>query len=136
MRGSIVITNKPTHIPVPGEDILYTAGPVTGVPDYGKARFAHVTYLLREEGFEVISPIELGRIVDGTYEDYLLRDIKYGVVPATALVMLPGWPHSRGAMGELNTAVTMGYPIGIWDSSRDVVLWVSDFRETVPWPCG
>lgn len=125
-----MITDKPTHIPVPGEDILYLAGPVTGLPDHGKRRFAHVTAVLRAEGFEVISPIELGRIADGSYEDYLLRDIKFGVVPATAIVLLPGWPHSRGAMGELNTAVTMGYPIGIWNSSMDTVLWCSDYRET------
>jgi hypothetical protein len=123
-----VITDEPTHIPVPGEDILYLAGPVTGVPDHGKARFADVAACLRADGYEVISPIELGRIVDGSYEDYLLRDIKYGVVPATAVVLLPGWPHSRGAMGELNTAVTMGYPIGIWASNMALVLWVSDFR--------
>jgi hypothetical protein len=125
-----VITDKPTHIPVPGEDILYLAGPVTGLPDHGKRRFAHVTAVLRAEGFEVISPIELGRIADGSYEDYLLRDIKFGVVPATAIVLLPGWPHSRGAMGELNTAVTMGYPIGIWHSAYGIVIWVSDWRGT------
>jgi hypothetical protein len=125
-----MITDKPTHIPVPGKDILYLAGPVTGLPDHGKARFAHVAKALRAQGYEVISPIELGRIVDGTYEDYLLRDIKHGVVQATAIVLLPGWPHSRGAMGELNTAVTMGYPIGLWHSPMDIVLWVSDWRGT------
>ena len=134
-----MITDRPTRIPVPGEDILYPSGPITGLPDHGKYIFGHVSYVLRGRGFEVINPIELGRVEDGEYETYIRRDIREGVAKATALVMLPGWPHSRGAMTELITAANMGYPIGIWvgdpydDPDEETVLWMSDHRGMRPW---
>jgi hypothetical protein len=123
-----MITDKLPQAPVPGDGkVIYVAGPVTGLPDHGKWMFARVTLVLRTRGYTVISPIELGKIENGTFEQYLERDLKEGVAKSDAWVGLPGWPFSRGAMAELNMSVVMGHPIGIWDDTTDSVLWVHDF---------
>jgi hypothetical protein len=128
-----MITDHLPRRPEPGDgSVIYVAGPVTGLPDHGRWIFAHVTLVLRQAGYTVISPIELGKIENGTFEQYLDRDLREGVAKSTALVLLPGWPFSRGAMSELNMSVVMGHPVGIWTDGYDAlgsenVIWVHDF---------
>jgi hypothetical protein len=123
-----MITDSLPRRPVPRDGkVIYLAGPVTGLPDHGMWMFGHVTKQLRLSGFRVISPIELGKIENGTFEQYLDRDLREGVAKSDAIVLLPGWPFSRGAMAELNMSAVMGHPVGIWDDVREAVMWVHDF---------
>lgn len=99
---------------------LYIAGPMTGIPQFNIPAFDAATAGLRMLGHEVISPAELDdpRIreislasPDGdintiethgaTWGDFLSRDVKVMAdTPLDAVVVLPGWEHSRGARLE------------------------------------
>lgn len=102
---------------------VYVAGPMTGLPEYNAPAFDRATADLREQGFEVISPVEMDR-EDGIsleaeaahnggwdWARALARDIAVVIRDVDAVVVLPGWTKSRGAFLETETAYALGKPV-------------------------
>ena len=91
---------------------VYVAGPMTGYPDHNRAAFRKASALLRDEyGLEVLSPDEFDEshpLVNPQWADYLRRDLREGVLLVEALVCLPGWRASRGALLEVTVAAALG----------------------------
>lgn len=99
---------------------LYTAGPMTGIPQYNFPAFDRMAALLREHGHDVISPAELDDPADRaramaspdgapqtahgfgkTWGDFLARDVKLLADDGIeGIVVLPGWEASRGSRLE------------------------------------
>lgn len=99
---------------------LYTAGPMTGHPQFNFPAFDALAASLRAAGYNVISPAELddpedraaalaspdgymhgGHHMNKTWGDFLARDVKLiadGNIDG--IVILPGWQTSRGARLE------------------------------------
>lgn len=91
---------------------LYVSGPMTGIPDFNYPAFDDACRRLRGAGYEVISPHEINP-ADGIEHEwawYLRRDI-VGLLDADAVVVLPGWEGSRGAMLETTIASALGMEI-------------------------
>lgn len=105
---------------------VYTAGKMRGLPSFGAEEFRKAARVLREHGFKVISPLEMdeeaGIYVDGLtgFEDLtdqgfdirstLANDLQVVLLDADAVVLLPGWQDSQGAIAEYAAAQAAGVP--------------------------
>lgn len=112
---------------------VYIAGKMRGLPSFGAEEFRKAARVLRERGFEVISPLEMdedsGIFVDGLtgFEDLaeqgfdirstLMQDLAVVLTDVDAVVLLPGWTGSRGAIAEYATARAASVPT--WELTYD-----------------
>lgn len=104
----------------PDRDFFYLGGPMTGIRSFNFPEFKRVAEILRNNGYNVISPAELddpeteaaalaspdgapgsGSANDEPYESFLSRDLIIVSLPkCVGGIFLDGWHHSRGARGE------------------------------------
>lgn len=88
---------------------VYIAGPMTGLPQMNYPAFVEAAARWREAGWDVVAPHEN---FDGDttlpYGTYIRADLAM-LLTATAIALLPGWEHSRGARFELHAAQLMGF---------------------------
>lgn len=93
-----------------------------GYPQYNFPAFEKAAARLRESGHEVFSPAEhdlqngfdpgLGEYEQGfNLRDAMLLDLTWIIQKAEAVVCLPSWRDSRGAMAEVHTAFCIGIPV-------------------------
>jgi dATP/dGTP diphosphohydrolase, N-terminal/Domain of unknown function (DUF4406) len=108
---------------------LYTAGPMTWIPQFNYPAFDQVATVLRRKGFDVLSPAEMDSdemreramaSPDGapgaiagleSWGDMLARDVKIIADEADGVVLLPGWEQSKGARLEAFIARHVGKPV-------------------------
>lgn len=134
---------------------VYTAGPMTGIPQFNYPAFIALAEQLRSAGYDVVSPAELDdpddrdaalASPDGimlhytgttgkTWGDFLARDVKLlsddGI---EAVVVLPGWERSRGARLETFVANAMnGLPVYTFDPYRQVLVGVPYLQLVRAW---
>ena len=86
--------------------IGYLSGPITGHKNY-RQQFARAAGALKEMGYVVINPAELGAALpldQMSYEDIMKIDLEL-LAAADYLVQLPGWERSIGANRELGFAL-------------------------------
>jgi hypothetical protein len=113
------------------QNVYYVCGPMTGYEAFNFPLFAKVTAILRSRGFEAVNPAEvdhdghIGHNPDYEHQDYLRDDITKGLMLCNAIVLLPGWTKSRGALVEFNVAVGMGFVVYYWDDARHALLKMS-----------
>lgn len=105
---------------------------MTNYPAFNYQAFDAAAKQLRAAGHEIVSPAELDephirkailKSKDGnlaalqeatgeSFADFLSRDVKIVADPETeAVIVLPGWEHSRGATLEVYVAGELGKPI-------------------------
>lgn len=89
---------------------IYLSGPMSNLPDHNIPTFNRYARLLREAGFKVVSPPELGDGSTMTWQQYLRIDIK-ALCDCDTLACLPGWEHSDGAQLEIHLAHRLGLRI-------------------------
>lgn len=105
-------------------EILYLAGPMSGIPQFNFPFFMKVALELRSMGYCITSPAELDDGTDyeaamnspdgapgsteKTWGDYLARDVKLLSDECSGIILLPGWQDSRGARLECFVAITCG----------------------------
>ena len=86
--------------------IGYLSGPITGHKNY-RQQFARAAGALKEMGYAVINPAELGAALpldQMSYEDIMKIGLEL-LAAADYLVQLPGWEDSKGANRELGFAL-------------------------------
>lgn len=124
---------------------VYTAGPMTGIPQFNYPAFIALAETLRLYGYEVVSPAELDDPADReaalaspnglmsefnsnssqTWGDFLARDVKLLADDGIeAIVVLPGWAKSKGARLETFVANLKGLPIYTWDADMGILVGV------------
>ena len=106
---------------------LYLSGPMTGLPEYNYPAFHKAARALRRAGYRVVNPAELhphsrlrrwlaamkARLNLApspqfpTWGEYM-RAALVGLLGCEAIVLLPGWEHSRGARCEVSLAAELG----------------------------
>jgi nucleoside 2-deoxyribosyltransferase len=76
---------------------VYLSGRMTGLPDFGREQFNDAEAVLRKYGYKVLNPACLPTDLEGTkYMPICLAMLQQ----ADAIVMLPGWERSKGALFE------------------------------------
>ncbi len=107
---------------------LYLAGPMTGIKQFNFPLFHKAADVLREQGYDIISPAEMdaesdvaekamashsGDLLDAsikeTWGDLLSRDVKIIADVVKGIVFLPGWQQSKGARLEAYVALICGH---------------------------
>lgn len=105
----------------------YLSGPMSGLPEFNFPAFQSAVDDLRGRGMTVRSPHEKGSEGSGmSWESYLREDIGL-MLECSALILLPGWPSSKGAKLELSIALGLNWPIYFYDAGtlRDMQLSVT-----------
>ena len=86
--------------------IGYLSGPITGHKNY-RQQFARAAGALKEMGYVVINPAEMGAALpldQMSYEDIMKIDLEL-LASVDYLVQRPGWERSIGANRELGFAL-------------------------------
>ena len=95
---------------------LYLSGPMAGYPDHNFPAFEKARVKLRNAGYLVTCPAELGKHDGWSWSDYLRRDIKV-MMDCEAVALLEGWENSKGAQLETHVASVLGFriePVEFW----------------------
>ncbi len=95
----------------------YISGPMKGYDNSNYNYFESICQLLRNLGHKIFSPHEVDK--QPTYEDYLKVDIKI-LMDCNAIIMLPGWVYSKGAMLEFNLAVGLKMPVYFYNNTAEL----------------
>lgn len=111
----------------------YLGGPMSGLPQFNFPAFDAASAHLREQGWDIVSPAELDEPAireaalaspDGkpitcdpprSWMDFLARDLKIVVDQVEAIVLLPGWDRSRGAVLESFVGILTGKDFYLYD---------------------
>lgn len=94
---------------------VYLAGPMTGYPEHNYPAFHDMAGRLRNEGYHVFNPAEIGP----EYGAPDAFDVRQGFSEYTRIIceeadavfMLPGWEKSTGARAEHAVATAVGVEI-------------------------
>ena len=90
--------------------IAYVSGPITNVDGNNIPAFNAMAKELREEGYEVVNPVELDCGNSPVWHCCLRRDI-VELMKCDTIVLLPGWSESKGAQLEHYIACELGMDI-------------------------
>lgn len=112
---------------------VYIAGPMSGIPGFNRPAFEEAAKQYRVDGYVVTSPVELDDdsgfdasaypdgegLPDGTYREFLLRDLTAIIENnIEAFILLDGWEESKGAALEVTIARHLGIPVYDVDGVR------------------
>src|SRR5262249_47679909 len=100
----------------------YLAGPMRGQKDSNLPAFTGATAYLRGKGYNVFNPAEKAEEAKFTpaeidvdlssaRREVFALDTEWICREADALVLLPGWIHSKGAVAEKALAEAIGLPV-------------------------
>ena len=96
---------------------LYLSGPMSGYDEYNYPAFNAAAARLREAGYVVENPTEIGH-PGMDYTELLKTDIRV-ILDCEGVAVLEGWWSSRGAHIETSVAGHIGLPI------RSVEEWLA-----------
>ena len=100
--------------------VVYVSGPMTGYENFNRGAFELARGFLMRQGFSTLVPgdgeefdeIEqhAWRAAPSKRAFYLRRDFNM-ILVANAIVVLPGWTDSEGALSEVRMAQDLGLPV-------------------------
>jgi Domain of unknown function (DUF4406) len=95
----------------------YLSGPMAGYEELNFPAFDEAAEDLRAAGISIISPAEIAiDKVDPTDEDYLANDFAVMASQCEGIILLQGWPASKGARAELEIALTLKWPVYYYEN--------------------
>jgi hypothetical protein len=127
----------------------YLSGPMTGYPEYNYPLFRTVSANLRRRGWTIESPHEnpkpTQRDLDRCYcppasakekgceckDDrmwhYYMVKCREQVERCDSIILMPGWPESKGARQELEWALDLNHLVFAYDDMRGIVIRMSRY---------
>lgn len=98
---------------------IYLAGPMTGLPDFNYPEFNRVSNILRRNRHVVYSPAEFDDPKSFAEPAFVRRAFsnfcRHITLQADALVVLPGWRASFGAVAEVALANALHTHVFEWE---------------------
>ena len=111
-------------------NVIYLAGPMTGIKNFNFEAFNQAAYTLRKQGHIVFNPAEHDGEKYGedifnnptgdpkvlaelgfSLDEALAADTQFICLKADTIAMLPGWENSKGARAEHALAFALGRKI-------------------------
>lgn len=89
--------------------MYYISGPMSNMPDHNFPYFHLVADVCRKTGLTVTSPAEVPINHPAPWADCLKADI-VEMMKCDGIILLKGWPQSRGARMELEIALSLEFP--------------------------
>lgn len=95
----------------------YLAGPMSGYDDYNYPAFTKAAGELRDFGLKINSPHESPwpdgyKTMSGTeLWTEMMKRTESLLLSSDGIILLVGWPQSKGARDELKYALTVDYPV-------------------------
>lgn len=115
---------------------FYIAGPMSGYPDFNYPAFQQAKEWLEAGSIKVVSPhdVQHNETPDSfgslAFGDYLADDLAVGLTKkCRGIILLQGWPQSRGARVELSLALMLDWPVYFLDQSRGYPWRMVDFNK-------
>lgn len=132
----------------------YLGGPMSGIPQFNFPAFFAAADHLRGQGWDIVSPAELDdaedkgqalKSPDGnpvervanqkmsgekTWGDFLARDVKIIADQVQAIILLPGWADSRGAILESTVGLLCKHDFYLYDNLEGAVKVTREFIKT------
>jgi hypothetical protein len=108
---TVIVPPKPTE-----HQVVYVAGPMTGIPDQNIPLFREVRARLIGHGYTVLTPPMININFMGIQHPEIpnpaapgLRADMLALVMCDSICLLPGWEKSIGASLEVAVAITLGF---------------------------
>ncbi|MBS5907860.1 MAG: DUF4406 domain-containing protein [Dysgonomonas mossii] len=90
---------------------VYISGPITGLPyEEVEKAFSKAEASLKEQGHEVVNPLNNGLPRESTWNEHMRADLKL-LLDCDAIYMLNGWEYSKGASLEYDLAIDLGFKL-------------------------
>lgn len=104
----------------------YLSGPMKGYPDHNWPAFTEACEILRRTGLTIVSPHEVNPAANVEAKlnpekyplDYLRNDIIEMLNRCQSMILMKGWPKSRGVRLELDIALSLEWPIYYYHDYR------------------
>lgn len=113
------------------ENVYYLSGPMTGYPEYNYPEFERVKKILEKQGYRIESPHECEPEPEGTPENELWEKMMLKCMKkmenCTAIILMEGWPESRGARRELEYAIHHGWPVFYFNPMTHIATRMSRY---------
>jgi nucleoside 2-deoxyribosyltransferase len=110
----------------------YLSGPMASYKDFNFPEFKRVTNLLRLEGMNIVSPHEMPQDKKPFLEDHLRADLMEMLNKCDGIILLPGWPTSKGARVELGLALDLAFTVYTFNGYQ--LFDVNDTRKEMDKP--
>lgn len=100
----------------------YLSGPMAGYEEHNFPAFVKASYDLRHAGVTLLPAHEIlhrkvGREHELQWHDYLRTDLIKMLQQCHGIILLKGWPQSKGAKLELDVALALEYPAWYYNSA-------------------
>ena len=96
----------------------YISGPMSGYPEFNYPAFNQAEIDLAEQDVRTVNPTNCfpnDKPGSRTYTEYLRAAFRM-LLTADGIIMLRGWPESKGARIELEIAMDLNFPVYYWDN--------------------
>lgn len=106
------------------DETYYLSGPMKGYVNKNFPAFEATAATLREAGFTIVSPHEIEvpqRVGMATVVDYLRADMR-ALLDCTDIILMQGWPQSRGCNIELAIARELHMGVHFFDPLTEEVI--------------
>lgn len=104
---------------------VYIAGPMSGHEDFNYPAFNQAAATLRGFGYFVENPAENNLPANSEWADYMKKAIPQ-MLTCDMVILLKGWPRSKGANIEFNLAKDLGLEVIYFD---DLVKQINDLMQ-------
>lgn len=101
---------------------LYLSGPMAGYADNNFPAFQSAFNTLTEQGHVILSPHHIAHPEGSQWVDFLRRDLSVMLEQCHGIVLLKGWPQSKGARLELTTALALDWPVYYFEAGMLVPM--------------
>lgn len=89
---------------------VYISGAITGIKNLNKPKFELFEKKLHRLGYKPVNPHKLHGSKTKTWEEYMRTDIA-ALTKCGAIIMIPGWEKSSGAVFEFLTSLILDIPV-------------------------